>query len=95
MSSAAKRLQKRAQKDLNLAKRMKQLLETSPKLRYCKPDPESDPESSKDGGLTTGSCGRRGQRAMFRDTSLAGAAQPERYTLTRRNDAKGISQLFT
>jgi len=29
--------------------------------------------------LTTGSCGRRRQRAMFSDTFVAGAAHPERY----------------
>lgn len=29
--------------------------------------------------ITTGSCGRRGQPAMFPDTFVAGAAQPERY----------------
>jgi hypothetical protein len=29
--------------------------------------------------LTTGSCGRRGQRAMFPDTFVAGAAHPDRY----------------
>jgi hypothetical protein len=28
--------------------------------------------------ITTGSCGRRGQRAMFPDTFVAGAAHPER-----------------
>ena len=28
--------------------------------------------------LTTGSCGRRGQRIMFPEMFLAGAAQPER-----------------
>ena len=28
--------------------------------------------------LTTGSCGRRGQRAVFPDAFVAGAAQPER-----------------
>jgi len=30
-------------------------------------------------GLTTGSCGRRGQRIVFPDTFVAGAAHPERY----------------
>jgi hypothetical protein len=34
----------------------------------------------KNGRLTIGSCRRRGQRAMFPDTFLAGAAQPGRYT---------------
>lgn len=34
--------------------------------------------------LTTGSSGRRGQRTMFPDTIVVGAAQPDRYNAMDR-----------
>jgi len=35
--------------------------------------------------ITTGSCGHRGERTMFPDTFVAGAAHPERYVLKKPN----------